>query len=858
MRNRKRKNPPSGSKLSKETPLFKQYKEIKAKYPDEILLFRIGDFYETFLEDAKVTSKALGIALTSKPLGKGIRVPLAGIPVKAAETYIAKLLKQGYRVAICEQIGEPGKGLMHREVVEVITPGTVFSPSLLDDKKFNYIAAYLPDEHMRLAGVAVAELTTGDFFVFEADAEQAVEELRKLNVAELLVPEDIEIEGNWALTPRNPIDFSPTDAEDELKRFFGVSTLEGFGIRDMDLAVRAARGLIAYIKDKKPGMVEHIHRIRVRRLSEFMYLDARTIANLELLEPIRVGEGMSLLKVLDYTRTPMGGRRLREALVAPFAVKKLILERQSRVNAFFENPQLMKKTAEILKDFYDIERAAARISAGRLNPRELLRIGQSIMLIPKLKKLLAEDEFLDELASKMPNIADIGQKILDTIVEDPPSNMSDGGVVKSGVSQALDELRYLAQHGKEKLLELEQREKIRTGIPTLRIGYNNVFGYYIEVSKSYANRVPKHYIRKQTLTNVERYYTDELKRLEEKILGAEERAVRLEQEIVNELRGLIAERIDDFKSVADIVAEIDLDLSLAEVARRNRYTRPEIVEDGIISIKDGRHPVVEVMSQEPFIPNDTEMDLQENMIFIITGPNMSGKSTYLRQVAMITILAQMGGFVPAASAKIGIVDRIFTRIGASDDLARGVSTFMAEMIETAEILHNATRKSLIILDEVGRGTSTYDGIAIAWAVVEYLATRVKAKALFATHYHELSELGKRLSGVKNYTVAVKEWQDEVIFLRKVVPGETDRSYGIYVAKLAGLPMEVIRRAWEILEQLERRGRALKPRRSYRGAQLSFFQEIDPIRRKIMDLDLDSMTPREALEFLYKIKEEIGK
>ncbi|RKZ01836.1 MAG: DNA mismatch repair protein MutS, partial [Candidatus Hydrothermota bacterium] len=777
---------------------------------------------------------------------------------KAAETYIAKLLRQGYRVAICEQIGEPGKGLMHREVVEVITPGTVFSPSLLDDKKFNYIAAYLPDEHMRSAGVAVAELTTGDFFVFEADAEQAVEELRKLNVAELLVPEDIEIEGNWALTPRNPIDFSPTDAEDELKRFFGVSTLEGFGIRDIDLAVRAARGLIAYIKDKKPGMVEHIRRIRVRRLSEFMYLDARTIANLELLEPIRVGEGMSLLKVLDYTRTPMGGRRLREALVAPFAVKKLILERQSRVNAFFENPQLMKKTAEILKDFYDIERAAARISAGRLNPRELLRIGQSIMLIPKLKKLLAEDEFLDELASKMPNIADIGQKILNTIVEDPPSNMSDGGVVKSGVNQALDELRYLAQHGKEKLLELEQREKIRTGIPTLRIGYNNVFGYYIEVSKSYANRVPKHYIRKQTLTNVERYYTDELKRLEEKILGAEERAVRLEQEIVNELRGLIAERIDDFKSVADIVAEIDLDLSLAEVARRNRYTRPEIVEDGIISIKDGRHPVVEVMSQEPFIPNDTEMDLQENMIFIITGPNMSGKSTYLRQVAMITILAQMGGFVPAASAKIGIVDRIFTRIGASDDLARGVSTFMAEMIETAEILHNATRKSLIILDEVGRGTSTYDGIAIAWAVVEYLATRVKAKALFATHYHELSELGKRLSGVKNYTVAVKEWQDEVIFLRKVVPGETDRSYGIYVAKLAGLPMEVIRRAWEILEQLERRGRALKPRRSYRGAQLSFFQEIDPIRKKIMDLDLDSMTPREALEFLYKIKEEIGK
>ncbi len=845
--------------MAKETPILKQYKEIKSRYPDEILLFRIGDFYETFLEDAKITSKVLGIVLTSKPVGKGIRVPLAGIPVKAAESYISKLLKAGYRVAICEQIGEPGKGIMRREVVEVITPGTVFSPSLLEDKKFNYIASLIPDDSGR-AGAAVAELTTGDFFLMEDAFERVIDELKKLGIAELLIPEGVELEDRWITTELDPIEYSPTDAEMEVKRFLGVSTLEGFGVKDMNLAVRAARALISYLRAKKPGMIEHIRGMRVHRLENFMFLDTRTVKNLELIETIHPDEGMPFVDVLDRTKTPMGARRLREAVLSPFLELKPILERQSRVAAFFDDPSLSAKVGTILRNIADIERLASRLSARKGGPRELFKLGQSLQKLPELRQALQGIDFLSELVEQLPDLSDLAEEITSTIVDNPPPTANEGGVIRDGVDPALDELRDLAQHGKEKLMELEAREKTKTGIPTLRIGYNNVFGYYIEVSRAYANRVPPHYVRKQTLKNAERYITDELKQLEDRILGAEERMIRLEKEHIERLRQRVFERADDIKKAAEIVAELDLDLSLAEVARNNRYVRPTVEESGIIDVVDGRHPVVEVMSTEPFIPNDIHMDDDENRVFIITGPNMSGKSTYLRQTALIVIMAQMGSFVPAKSARIGLVDRIFTRIGASDDLARGVSTFMAEMVETAEILHNATPRSLIILDEVGRGTSTYDGMAIAWAVVEYIAEKLKSKALFATHYHELAELGRKLHGVKNMTVAVKEWKDEIIFLRKVVPGETDRSYGVFVARLAGLPQEVIKRANEVLKQMESRGGSIRAVRRGRvsGEQLMLFRPPDPLREKLKRIDPDSMTPREALEFLYKLKEELDK
>ncbi len=846
---------------AKETPILKQYKEIKAQYPDEILLFRIGDFYETFLEDAKIASKVLGIVLTSKPVGKGIRVPLAGIPVKAAETYIAKLLKAGYRVAICEQVGEPIKGIMPRKVVEVITPGTIFSPGLLEDKKFNYIAAFLADDD-GLAGAAVAELTTGDFFLMQDTAERIRDELQKLAIAELLIPEGTQVQGKWTPTKLDPIEFSPTDAEAEVKNFFGVSTLEGFGVRNIPLAVRAARALISYLRSKKPGMIEHIRGMRVHRLESYMFLDTRTVKNLELLETIHRGEGMPFVDVLDRTRTPMGGRRLREAVLSPFLELKPILERQSRVAAFYEDPHISARVASILSEIADIERLSSRLSAKKGGPRELLKLGTSLKKLPQLAEALRSVDFLSQLVAELPDLQELADEIVTKIVENPPATISEGWVIRDGVDPALDELRELAQHGKEKLLELEARERTRTGIPNLKIGYNNVFGYYIEVSRSYINRVPKDYIRKQTLKNAERFITDELKRIEEKILGAEERMIRLEKEHIERLRQKVFEMSEPIKKAAEIVAEIDLDLSLAEVARNNRYVRPSVDKSGVIHVVDGRHPVVEVMSSEPFIPNDISMDNDENRVFIITGPNMSGKSTYLRQTALIVIMAQMGSFVPAAEAKIGLVDRIFTRIGASDDLARGVSTFMAEMVETAEILNNATPQSLIILDEVGRGTSTYDGMAIAWAVVEYIVEKLKSKALFATHYHELAELGRKLRGVKNLTVAVKEWNDEIVFLRKVVPGETNRSYGVFVARLAGLPEEVVQRANEILKEMEREGKEIKIKRKKRvrgrGDQLSLFAPSDPLREKLRNIDPDSMSPREALEFLYKLKEELNK
>ena len=843
------------------TPILKQYKRIKEEHKDELLLFRMGDFYEFFYDDARIASKILGIALTSKPMGKGIRVPLAGIPVKAADSYISKLLKKGYRVAICEQVGENSSGLMERRVVEIITPGTVFSPTLLEDKSHNYIAAICKDDQK--AGVAYCDITTGDFFVFQDSLERALTEIERIGASEVLVEEGNELPLE-RLTPRDPYEFDLYRSEETIREFFGISRLDAFELEKEDLAIRAAGALINYLTEKKPGMLEHIRGIKKLRLSNFMYIDPQTIKNLELVEKIRPeSEGLTLFDILDRCRTPMGSRRLKESLLSPFLSKESILVRLTRVNHLVMNQGLLRELQNTLSDITDIERQLGRISANKTNPRELVRFASSLASIPKLTELLGQYEEWQELVT-FPDIQGIEREILDTIVDDPPINFNLGGVVRDGVNPELDELRDISRHGKDRLLELERRERERTGINNLKIGYNSVFGYYIEVTKSNLHLVPEDYIRKQTLTNSERFITQELKELEDRILGAEERAIRLENEIVRSLRDRILEKSYEIKRIAEKIAEIDLLASLAEVAIKRKYVMPEIREDGRIEIKDGRHPVVEAtLRDESFVPNDTFMDLQDNRIFIITGPNMSGKSTYLRQVAIITIMAHIGSFVPASGAKIGLVDRIFSRIGASDDLARGISTFMAEMIETAQILHNATTRSLIILDEVGRGTSTFDGLAIAWAVVEYLADFVGAKTLFATHYHELSILGRTLKGVRNFTIAVKEWGDEIVFLRKLIPGESDRSYGIHVAKLAGIPAPVIRRAKEILKDLEKGRKSLKVKAREETLQLDIFRREEPEKENrlveiLKGVDPDSLSPREALELIYKLKEELKK
>lgn len=840
------------------TPILRQYKEIKARYPNELLLFRMGDFYELFFEDAEIASRVLGIALTSKPMSKKYRVPMAGVPVKAADGYISRLIRAGHSVAICEQIGEPtpGRGPMRREVVEVITPGTVLEPSLLDDKEFNYIASVNPSD--KVYGVAIVELTTGDFSVFESTPQRTIIELEKRKIAEILLPEGTEfgINSESVMTYLPDWHFDTTIGERRLKEFFGITTLAPFEIEDLPMAIGAANALLDYLRGKKPGMIDHLKRILRLRLEDRMYLDKATIKNLEIVEPIEP-DGSSLLCVLDQTLTPMGGRLLREVLIAPLINSKLITERLFYVESLIKDPTILKDIRNHLARIKDIERITSRVSAGKSNPREVVRLADSLLAYEDLRKTLLKHMVISNLLLKCPTLEFLANKIKSILVEDPPATMKEGMYISEDADPELKKLRELAKNGKRHLLELEIRERNRTGIPNLRVGFNNVFGYYIEVTKSHLDKVPDDYIRKQTLTNSERFITPELKDLESKILAAEELAKKLEREIWEGLRREIVSKSVELKEVSNTIGYIDYLQSLASVAKERRYVKPIIRDDGVITITEGRHPVVELTIEGGFVPNDTKMNLTTDRVYIITGPNMSGKSTYLRQVALIVVMAQVGSFVPASHAEIGIEDRIFTRIGASDNLAMGVSTFLAEMIETAQILQNATTKSLIILDEVGRGTSTYDGFAIAWAVVEYILKKIGAKTLFATHYHQLSELGKRFPGIKNYTMKVKEWEDKVVFLRKVVPGETDRSYGVHVAKLAGIPEDVIIRAKEVQEDIERDGTIRT-----RLMQLSLFEPSEDRTKVLLEtikkIDPDRMSPKDALNFLYRLKKEIQK
>lgn len=787
------------------TPLLEQYQQIKNKYKDTLLLFRVGDFYEFYYDDAKKASILLGITLTSKTIGKGTKVPLAGIPVKASENYIAKLVKNGLKVAICEQLEPPDKSkkLVERDVIEVITPGTIFRPSLLEENKALFVAGCIPDEN--IIGIALCDITTGDFSSGEIEPGQLLEILARKEVKELILPQGITLKLDIPITYIDGYRFIYEIAYQQLKEHFKVITLDGFGIEGKRLAISAAGALLYYLKENQKSTLPQITKLNYFDSRNTIYLDGATRKNLELVINIRNDETNTLYWAIDNCLTPAGKRMLRGQILEPLIDCKVINERLDGVAELKDREFLRKQLREFLKNIRDVERITTRLMCNRIMPREMNALKDSLKIYPEIKGILlnCDSQILKKIYNQIENFDTIVEKIENAISPEPPPSLDETGIIRPGYSKELDELRDIAHNAKEWLNKFQNQERERTGINSLKVAYNTIFGYYIEISKANLHLIPDYYIRKQTLVNAERFYTPELKEFEEKILGAEEKIKNLEYDIYVKLREEIASDGNKILNSTKAVALLDILQSFAENAVLYNYTRPEVNEGDKIIISDGRHPVVErLMEKGSFIPNDTELDRNRNQILIITGPNMAGKSTYLRQVALIVIMAQMGSFVPAKEAKIGIVDKIFTRIGASDDISRGVSTFLAEMMETANILNNISEKSLVILDEVGRGTSTYDGLALAWAVVEELHNNKKPRSLFATHFHELTKIEDFLSGVRNYNFLVKEWGDEIIFLRKLNPGPSDQSYGIQVARLAGLPKSVIERAKEVLTKFE--------------------------------------------------------
>ena len=799
------------------TPMMAQYRRAKAEIaPDTILFFRLGDFYEMFFEDAHVASEILGIALTKRQ-----GVPMCGVPFHAVDLYLAKLIRAGKKVAICDQMEDPAlaKGIVKREVTGIVTPGTVLTDSMLDAARPNYLAGL--HRHGKLFGLAMLDLSTGDFWMEEAaDPDALFDDLARYAPPEIILPESLHADesflaglnatGAAALTAREDWIFDPATAEDGLCRHFGVQSLDGFGGEGHPAATAAAGALLYYVTRDLRRNAAHVRRIRFRTAADAMMLDESTLANLDLIASRgtpRADAPTTLLKALDTTRTAMGSRLLRDWLVRPLQNLAAIVARHDAVAVLLKSRHELDALRGILGDIKDLERLLARLSAGSGNGRDVRALATSLSKLPALKAALASRaaDRLAELNSAIVPQDDLVALIDRALVEEPPMSIKEGGVIRKGYHAELDELRAASHDGKQWIAELQAREIERTGIASLKIRFNKVFGYFIEVTKSNLSRVPEDYIRKQTVVNGERFITPELKECENKILGAEDKSVALEYELFLELREKVVAHTAVLQQTAAAVAELDVLATFAERALTCRYVRPKMSADGPLVIRDGRHPVVELLPESGrFVPNDTLLDNTDNQLLIITGPNMAGKSTYIRQVALIVILAQMGSYVPAAAAEIGIVDRVFTRVGAGDDIARGRSTFMVEMQETANILNNATPRSLIVLDEIGRGTSTFDGISIAWSVAEYLHNRadVKAKTLFATHYHELTDIALTLPGVKNYNVLVSEKDDRIVFLRKIVPGAADKSYGIQVARLAGLPADVIARAKEILANLE--------------------------------------------------------
>jgi DNA mismatch repair protein MutS len=846
------------------TPLRRQYLRIKQRYPQTIVFFRLGDFYETFDDDAKITSRELEITLTSREMGKGQRVPLAGIPYHALDNYLARLIGKGYKVAICEQMTPPGKGLVERDVIRVVTPGTVVEPGLLSDKSNNYLVSLIVEGDE--AGISYVDITTGEFATTQLAAGLVSDELARLHPAELLLPEgpDAGIAGTAASVTRlDEYWFDLETAEQTLLEHFNVASLEGYGCSHLPLAVRAAGAIIRYLQENQKAALGQLDHLSTYSTQSFMMLDAHTRHNLELFSSARWGASSgSLLSVIDFTETAMGGRLLKKWLGQPLLDIKQLNIRQECVGWFVENTLVRHKVRSLLANIADLERLVNRVSGGLATPRDLVALRTSLEKLADVKAELEAGENLPAwLGSGLKLCPDVVSLIGQAIVDEPGTTLEKGGVVKAGFSKELDDIRAAATNAKRYLANLERQERESTGIKNLKVGYNRVFGYYIEVSKSNLDLVPESYIRKQTLTNGERFYTPELKEYESVILNAQERTIELETAIFRQVCQQVAGSGELILASAKALAEIDVFAGLAEAAARYGYIRPELNADDAVSIKGGRHPVVErSLGSDGFIPNDTYLCNKDTQLIILTGPNMSGKSTYLKQVALIVLMAQIGSFVPADSATIGIVDRIFTRIGAQEDLAAGQSTFMVEMVEAANILNNATPKSLIILDEIGRGTSTYDGLSIAWAVAEFIHNhpRLRAKTLFATHYHELVELAGFLPRVKNFNVAVTEEEGKVIFLRKVVPGGADKSYGIHVAQLAGLPASVVHRAEEVLAGLEdgqgqqKRRTSVRPKKET-PPQLALFGDKSPIIEEISQLDIDSMSPLEAITRLYELK-----
>ena len=877
--------------MQKVTPMMQHYLQTKEEYKDCILFYRLGDFYEMFFDDAKTVSRELELTLTGKSCGLEERAPMCGVPFHSADGYINRLVKKGYKVAICEQMEDPklAKGIVKREVIRVVTPGTNIDMNSLDEAKNNYLMCivYIGDRY----GIATADVTTGDFFVTEVDSERKLlDELNRFSPSEIICNEPFYMSGidEEDLRERLGIAVSALDswyfgdelAKETLLSHFHVHSLEGLGLMDYDCGVIAAGSMLKYLYETQKNSLSNLLSIHPYAIGRYMLIDSSSRRNLELVETLREKQKRgSLLWVLDKTKTAMGARLLRSYVEQPLIDKGEIIKRQDFIEKINEKEMTREELREYLNPIYDLERLITRITYQTANPRDMIAFRNSLSMLPSIRTLLEDinGALAEEIRSEFDCLEDLYELLDASINEEAPVSVRDGQIIKTGYNEDVDRLRSASTDGKSWLADLEAAEREKTGIKNLRIKYNKVFGYYLEVTNSFRDKVPDYYIRKQTLTNAERYITPELKELEDTILGSEDKLVNLEYDLFCEIRDTVGANVSRIQKTAKAIAKVDAFVSLAVVAGQNHYCRPKINESGIIDIKGGRHPVVEKMiDNDLFIENDTYLDNQNNRISIITGPNMAGKSTYMRQTALIVLMAQIGSFVPAVSANIGIVDRIFTRVGASDDLASGQSTFMVEMNEVANILRNATSDSLLILDEIGRGTSTFDGLSIAWAVVEYISNPklLGAKTLFATHYHELTELEGKLDSVNNYCIAVKEKGDDIVFLRKIVKGGADKSYGIQVAKLAGLPDTVIERAKEIVEQLAANditetvkniqietGTSKKKKEHLDEVdmtQMSLFDTVkdDDIIQELRETDISNMTPLDALNKLYELQNKV--
>lgn len=874
----------------KLSPMMQNYMQTKEEYKDCILFYRLGDFYEMFFEDAIKVSKELELTLTGRSCGLEERAPMCGVPFHAVDSYITRLIQKGYKVAICEQMEDPklAKEIVKREVIRVITPGTNTDMSSLDETKNNYIMSivYTEDKY----GMACADVTTGEFFATEVDSSRKLlDEISRFSPSEIVCNEtflfsgiDIEDLRDRLSIAVSSIDswyFSDALAKETLLMHFKVQSLDALGLGDYENGLIASGALLKYLFETQKNSLDNILSINTYSIGKYMIIDSSSRRNLELVETLREKQKRgSLLWVLDKTKTAMGARLLRNYVKQPLIDKNEILLRQQFIETLNKNEMTLDEIREYLNPIYDLERLITRITYQSANPRDMIAFRDSLKMLPPIKTLLSDIpcELVDQINNQFDELKDIYDLLLSSINDEPPISVRDGDIIKSGYNEEVDKLRDAKTKGKTWLASLEASEREKTGIKNLRIKYNKVFGYYLEVTNSFKNSVPDYYVRKQTLTNAERYITPELKELEDTILGAEDRLTTLEYELFRQIRSSVADCVERIQNTAKAIAQIDVFASLAIVASRNNYCKPKINESGIIDIKNGRHPVVEKMiTNDMFIENDTYLDGNKNRISIITGPNMAGKSTYMRQTALIVLMAQIGSFVPAASANIGIVDRIFTRVGASDDLASGQSTFMVEMNEVANILRNATSNSLLILDEIGRGTSTFDGLSIAWAVVEHISNPklLGAKTLFATHYHELTELEGKLDSVNNYCIAVKEKGDDIVFLRKIVKGGADKSYGIQVAKLAGIPQSVIDRAKEIVEQLlanditdtvknisvdDGKKQHRKQLDEVDMSQISLFDTIsdNDIIDELRNIDIGNMTPLDALNKLYQLQNKV--